>query len=588
MRLRRRTILVCATLVATGAAALALRTSSLQAQQPQQQTITIRGHVVDAASGAPVAAAAVTLTTRDPASRASETALAETTADGRFSFVRPARAATGAISVQAVGYLPGYLGQLGAQDIAVAGLTVDVLSVNGRDLEVRLTREGVISGTVRDRSGQPVAAADVIAFARRYTGAGWRWMASRPRRERTDDRGAYRIDQLPPGEYVVAIRPRTPGAQMTYAPSSPGVTGANVVRLRAGADAIADVDLDRDLPGGRLAGRLTGPPEAIAGLTLRLVRADDSADVDPYPSTADSGPDGRFEFAHVAPGAYRLRGWRFPSQTNAFTASGDFLRTITFYGPRAGVELTPPPADPTWLVDEPVLVESGRLTTIDAVVRPAGRVSGRVRFDGASLPASDRLPTIPIDVRPADGRDLGQLPQTRVEKDGTFRTAGLPPGDYVIFVRPSAVGITGWTMTSMRVGGRETVGSSVSIQGDVSDVLVTLVDRTTTIAGTVAGVQARADRTRVIVFPQNRAERSQYLIVSELRRVKQAFVGADGRFTTTVLPGDYYVAAVDGEIPDTWMTPESLERLVSDATAVSVALGDSRQIQVSPPRGGVR
>jgi 1-aminocyclopropane-1-carboxylate deaminase/D-cysteine desulfhydrase-like pyridoxal-dependent ACC family enzyme len=143
-------------------------------------------------------------------------------------------------------------------------------------------------------------------------------------------------------------------------------------------------------------------------------------------------------------------------------------------------------------------------------------------------------------------------------------------------------------MTSMRVGGREMIGASLSIQGDVSDVLVTLVDRTTTIAGTVAGVQARADRTRVIVFPQNRAERSQYLIVSELRRVKQAFVGADGRFTTTVLPGDYYVAAVDGEIPDTWMTPESLERLVSDATAVSVALGDSRQIQVSPPRGGVR
>jgi hypothetical protein len=212
-------------------------------------------------------------------------------------------------------------------------------------------------------------------------------------------------------------------------------------------------------------------------------------------------------------------------------------------------------------------------------------VSGHVRFDGASPPASDRLPTIPIEVRPADGRDLGQLPQTRVEKDGTFRTAGLPPGDYMIFVRPSAAGIAGWTMTSMRVGGQETIGAALSIQNDVSDVVITLVDRVTTIAGAVSGVQAHADRMRAIVFPQNRAQRNQYFIVPDLRRVKQAFVGAAGRFTTTALPGDYYVAVVDGEIPDTWMTPEWLEPLVADATAVSVALGDSRQVQVPVVHG---
>jgi hypothetical protein len=135
------------------------------------------------------------------------------------------------------------------------------------------------------------------------------------------------------------------------------------------------------------------------------------------------------------------------------------------------------------------------------------------------------------------------------------------------------------------VGGRETIGAALSIQGDVSDVVVTLVDRVTTIAGTVGGVQARADRTRVIVFPQDRAERSQYLIVPDLRRVKQAFVGADGRFTTTVLPGDYYVAAVDGEMPDAWMAPEWLEPLVADAAAVSVALGDARQVQVPVVHG---
>ncbi len=584
MRLLRGTILVCAALVATGATALAIRTSPLHAQQ-QPRSVTVRGRVVDDAGGAPVAAAAVTLTTRDRASRASETTLAETTADGRFSFTVPARPASAALLVQAAGYLPGYLGQLGAQDIAAARVTVDVLGVDGRDLEVRLTREGVISGTVRDRDGQPVVRADIVALAKTYTGAGWRWIAARSRSERSDDRGLYRVDQLPPGDYIVAIRRRTQGAQVTYAPSSLSVTGANVARLRAGGEATADVDLDRDLPDGRLDGRITGPPDALGGLVIRLTQADESAGVDPFPMTAETGPDGRFEFAHVAPGAYRLRAWRFPPQSNAFTASGDFFRTITFYGPRAGVELTPPPADPTWIVDEPVVVEPGRPATIDATLRPGGRVSGRVRFDGASPPASDRFTTIPIDVRPADGRDLGQLPQTRVEKDGTFRTAGLPPGDYVIFVHPSAAGIADWTMTSMRVGGRETIGAALSIQGDVSDVVVTLVDRVTTIAGTVGGVQARADRTRVIVFPQYRAERSQYLIVPDLRRVKQAFVGADGRFTTTVLPGDYYVAAVDGEMPDAWMTPEWLEPLVADAAAVSVALGDTRQVQVPRVHG---
>jgi hypothetical protein len=168
MRLLRGTILVCAALVATGATALALRTSPLHAQQ-QPQSVTVRGRVVDDAGGAPVAAAAVTLTTRDRASRASETTLAETTADGRFSFTVPARPASAALLVQAAGYLPGYLGQLGAQDIAAARVTVDVLGVDGRDLEVRLTREGVISGTVRDRDGQPVVRADIVALAKTYT-----------------------------------------------------------------------------------------------------------------------------------------------------------------------------------------------------------------------------------------------------------------------------------------------------------------------------------------------------------------------------------------------------------------------------------
>src|SRR4029079_5626018 len=71
------------------------------------------------------------------------------------------------------------------------------------DLEIRLWRHAVLTGTVVDEAGEPVVQARVRAFQRTLV-AGQRRFA--PAGDAlTDDRGVYRISQLLPGDSVVSV-----------------------------------------------------------------------------------------------------------------------------------------------------------------------------------------------------------------------------------------------------------------------------------------------------------------------------------------------------------------------------------------------
>ena len=76
---------------------------------------------------------------------------------------------------------------------------------------LKMTRGAVISGTIVDELGQPAPGVNIQVMQFRMSG-GERMLAPVPAGsalgESTDDRGAYRVFGLPPGDYLITATPR--------------------------------------------------------------------------------------------------------------------------------------------------------------------------------------------------------------------------------------------------------------------------------------------------------------------------------------------------------------------------------------------
>jgi hypothetical protein len=181
---------------------------------PQSARRVIAGSVRDASTAEPIAGATVTISGPgwSPA-RSGQTDVA-----GRFAITTTA---TGFVSVRAskAGFtMAAY------QQRSPTG-KMQVLDLGSRDasnsIVLRLWRHAVMSGVVRDESGEPLVGVPVIALQDAWIVATRRFVPVLSRRVVTDDRGEYRMTDLHSGEYVIAV----PGPD---------------VQLRAQAPATAD------------------------------------------------------------------------------------------------------------------------------------------------------------------------------------------------------------------------------------------------------------------------------------------------------------------------------------------------------------
>jgi hypothetical protein len=148
-------------------------------------------------------------------------------------------------------------------------------------------------------------------------------------------------------------------------------------------------------------------------------------------------------------------------------------------------------------------------------------------------------------------------------------------------VSPEPALLAGWTTASIVVGGLERLGDSVDVAAsDISEVVITLTDKTTELSGMVRDARgATPPDARVIIFPRNPGDRDQYFAPPAPRRVRQVLVDTRGQFLTLIPPGDYLVAAVTRLVPN-WMAPEHLQSLAAQASAVRLEVGDRRTVSV--------
>lgn len=334
---------------------LILAASSIVAvgQRAAENTGAISGVVVDGATGAPVAGAVVFITPT-PVRAVGPQPRQLTDEKGRFVFAQLPGDTSYTIAATRFGYLEGGYGRATqpSDPLRQIPLKTDEWVSN---IKVSIWKPGSISGTVRDESGEPVVGVVVRALLRVRL-AGRDDFIGGPL-TRTDDRGAYRLSQVPPGRYVLQVPsvqaavptsavfsyeqrggglpvvpddvmdvdesqrlvvgrypvppPPQNGRQWSYPgvfyPSASVVANATTIELKYGDDR-ASMDLMlTPVASVRVSGIVEGPPDALRSLTLRLLPAGlENLGFGAEAATALVESDGRFTFLNVPAGVYTI------------------------------------------------------------------------------------------------------------------------------------------------------------------------------------------------------------------------------------------------------------------------------------------
>lgn len=540
----------------------ALAFALLLAVQPAPRAARISGRVVDATTGRPLAGVVITLNgSALPFVARSRPPRVLTGRDGTFA-IRGLASGVLYLNASRFGYLDATLGQT-----RPLGSTQPLRIRNGADIHdvaLKMWRPAVIAGAVLDEAGEPIVGAQVRAYARVLAAGKWRFDPAGLRT--TDDRGEYRLAPLTPGDYVVSVTskgasvPANPAGTArgnrllvyprVFFPDATVTAGASMLHLRSGEERNS-VDLRlHPSPARRVSGIVVSAAGPVANAPIQLFPASVSNVSDPMEATATATDgDGNFNFEGVASGAYVVR-----------------LVTV----------LRPPAGDDTLAAAFPIEVSA---RDVDGLVVPASagpRVSGRVEFDGlGDAPDPSRVAGIRIALEPVDGVPLPDrlsFESAKPTADGTFRTAGVPPGRYLLRVNNQ---IDGWTLRGATVGGRDLTDMPFDLHSDLKDVVLTFSDRLCTIAGTVRTDQLPDPNAVVIAFPTDTSAWTDNGISQ--RRLRTTRASADGSYALPPLPpGEYYVAAVREDSIAEPYDPPLLAALAVRAPRVTLHEGEAR------------
>jgi uncharacterized protein (DUF2141 family) len=574
--------------------------------RPVLGTAAIVGHVVtDDGSLRPVRRARVVLSSAD---RSSSSWSATTDDAGRFVF---SALPGGRYTVNAS--KPGWTdGRYGAKRPGRPGTALAVRDGESlSDVTIKMMPGAVLTGVVRDRHGQPVAGVIVSAMRFGYsplTGLRSAGMPTSSATQTTDDRGAYRIYGLPPGDYALmaTYRPRgiglargsirqlttvevdralqaaqTPtvgqpvsaspgesgrgaGPLLTYAPVFyPGTTDAATAGTIALGPAEERSGLDFSVPLVQTAA-IDGAVEMPAGVAAASVQLWLLSSTHATSTLGTSGTlstttrldaEGKFRFPNVAPGPYTILA----------RAAAPRPATETAQPSR-----NPPPA--TLYASADVDVLGDQTLTLD--LQPGVTISGRVVFDGAApLPSPGDLSTMQVRLTPAVNTPALTVPPIVVDGQGAFQTVGVVPGTYKILYSRNMTGTFSarWTLNSVATGGNDVFDSLVVRPNqDIRDLTLTFTDHPSELSGML---QDRAGQAApdyfIVVFA---ADRSFWTPGS--RGVRVLRPGTDGGFSMLGLPaGEYYIGALTDVEDGEWYDPAFLDKLMPSSLKVTVVDG---------------
>lgn len=504
-------------------------------------------------------------------------------------------------------------------------------------LSLRLPKGGVITGKVIDETGMPAAGVQVRLLQYRMA-LGERVLmpavGGNLLGETTDDRGAYRLYGLPPGEYIVAASPRnsnvgeirasteaeiraalaavqqpataapppgqplpppkepvTVGFSPVYYPGSTNLNAAATIALGPGEER-AGLDFALQLVRTAKVEGMVVVPSGVPPQSVTLTMVPAGPQVGPgilgptFLNRATPGPDGRFSYLAIPPGQYIINARASapsaggapppaPSEAFEFRIAGG-AQVISGPGMGSGSAY--------WARAE-FTADGTNLSNLVLTLQPGMTVTGRVEFKGTRLPQPEDLSRVRVSLTPAPtaggANIMVGLPSSQVDASGRFTLSGVTPGRYLVNAFVPTPGGAGpgmnWALQSADFKGRDALDFPLDIgaNDNLSDGVLTFTDATQQVSGTLQDATGRpAPDYTIIVFPADKR-----FWVAQGRRIRTSRPGTDGKFTVTNLPtGEYRLAAVvdiaTGEAND----PAFLEQLVPASVPITLGPGD-RKVQ---------
>ena len=480
-------------------------------------------------------------------------------------------------------------------------------------VKISMWRPATISGTVTDERGEPIVGVSVRAFWRTNQIVGSRFAAA-GNLAITDDRGAYRMTGLAPGQYLVAVvsiaATFQPGGlaialQATKDPQlrgevttvSPEISTVGNAANQQFGDVVLLTQSSMPIPPAPAAGRrmevypttfYPGAAVATAADALAVQSGDDRTGVNiqlkPVPTVRINGrlhmPD-----SSAGPKAVRLvpaasAGVISESRLETATAlsaadgtftllgvpAGQYVLRVTTPVPAAGGNVAAPLASaPLFWAAESVSVADTDISDLSITLRPGIEVSGRVEFR-ADKP--EQIEGYPVSIWPADGRP--DYATAEFDAQGMFR-ARIVPGRYFF------VADTPWSVVAVRYNGQDVSDTALDVKGEaVSGITVILSRDTSRLSGSVQRSQGTAaSQASVFVFPVNPDNWSGAGLTR--RRLVRQISSDAGAFEIRNLPaGEYFIVAVEELTAIDWPDPKTIEALSRIATRITLSENEQR------------
>jgi hypothetical protein len=388
----------------------------------------------------------------------------------------------------------------------------------------------------------------------------------------TDDRGGFRIFNVPAGEfYVVATyRRRQPdvdpmpqlGFTNTYHPNAITLDHARPIVVRAGRDTRrVDVAFARRRLVKVFVRAVNSQGDPLGkGAWLHLTRHDD-LNLPTSTQSVNAPQNGAFVFDDVTPGDYHL-----------IVSSG--------YG---GVEAA----------SINVTVENEDLS-LNVQTNTGARVAGRVVVDGR--PLSDARTSTPRTVwvsanRPPEksGFSYAEVPLVQTRDSDQFELRGLR-GPMVLNAE-----IAGGMLVAIRREGQDIAGKTLEFIGteDIDDVVIEFTMNTARVDVTVRSTGAEAaERVLLVLFSDDPSlwhyghiqyghiQYSRATVERPSRRQSDTEKGELHTTLTRMVPGPYRVIAIQDPDVNYLTVPPILEKLRPLATPVTLVAGQPAKIRI--------
>jgi hypothetical protein len=200
-------------------------------------------------------------------------------------------------------------------------------------------------------------------------------------------------------------------------------------------------------------------------------------------------------------------------------------------------------------------------------------IRGRVIFDDAGdrpLPTTISISAMPMDF--VFGPASYVQPRTTMQNDGAFELVGMSGPTRLSFsVAPP------WTLRIVSHGGNDITDALIdSSSGDINDVEVHFVRRSTTVSGHLVDTSGRPAAGFVVIFSSNPSVWS-----APSRFVRGVSVDKSGAFQIAgIPPSTYWAVAFPASPRLDWMNPEFLATLAGRGEQFAVTDGGAVTIQL--------